>query len=81
MSDMTSASRAPEGSSKQLSSYNYGHFWLKHLVADLWRSLRGSGLQPGAQAPDFELASTEGEPVTLAGLRGRPVLLHFGSGT
>jgi len=38
-------------------------------------------LQPGALAPDFELESTEGERVRLSELRGRPVLVHFGSFT
>lgn len=31
----------------------------------------------GQQAPDFTLASTSGEKVTLSALRGRPVLLAF----
>lgn len=35
-------------------------------------------LQAGAQAPDFTLASTSGEQVTLSAFRGRsPVLLAF----
>lgn len=64
-----------------MSRYNYEHFWLGHLMADLARSARGAGLEPGVPAPDFELKSTTGERVTLEGLRGKPVLLHFGSGT
>jgi peroxiredoxin Q/BCP len=31
----------------------------------------------GAPAPDFELADQDGEPVTLAALRGHPVVLYF----
>lgn len=64
-----------------MTTYNYEHFWLKHLLADLLRSVRGSGLHPGVQAPEFSLDSTSGSRVRLADLRGRPVLLHFGSGT
>ncbi len=79
--DMTSADRAPACSSEQLERYNYSHFWMKHLVADLWRSARGSGLRGGSEAPDFELDTTDGDKVTLSSLRGRPVLLHFGSAT
>ncbi len=73
--------QSPEGSEEQLQRYNYGHFWPKHMLADLWRTARGAGLQPGTLAPDFELESTEGERVRLSELRGRPVLVHFGSFT
>ena len=69
------------GSAVQLAEYNYEHFRPKHLLADLWRSVKGEGLQPGSEAPDFELQSTDGDRVRLSSLRGRPVLLHFGSGT
>lgn len=85
--DLTSANstsagpRSPEGSQQQLRRYNYGHFWPKHMLADLWRTARGAGLQPGSEAPDFELESTEGQKVRLSELRGRPVLVHFGSFT
>jgi len=34
-------------------------------------------LQPGADAPAFELADHEGATVTLAALRGKPVVLAF----
>ena len=33
--------------------------------------------QPGRNAPDFSLLDQEGAKVTLAGLRGRPVVLAF----
>jgi hypothetical protein len=71
----------PAGSEAQLAEYNYEHFRPKHLLADVWRSVKGEGLKPGSQAPDFDLESTEGELVSLSSLRGRPVFLHFGSGT
>jgi peroxiredoxin Q/BCP len=34
-------------------------------------------LAAGAPAPDFELADQRGEPVSLASLRGRKVLVYF----
>ena len=34
-------------------------------------------LQPGAQAPDFSLASHNGETVSLASFRGRPTIVSF----
>ena len=71
----------PEGSDSQLDEYNYEHFRPKHLVADLLKTARGEGIRPGEEVPDFELESTEGESVRLSDLRGRPVVLRFGSFT
>ena len=71
----------PEGSDLQLSEYNYEHFRPKHLLADLLKTIRGEGIRPGEDAPNFELESTEGEKVRLSSLRGRPVVLRFGSFT
>ncbi len=34
-------------------------------------------LQPGDEAPDFELPDQDGEPVRLSSLRGSPVVLYF----
>jgi peroxiredoxin Q/BCP len=34
-------------------------------------------IEPGRQAPDFTLPDQDGEPVSLSGLRGRPVVLYF----
>jgi peroxiredoxin Q/BCP len=34
-------------------------------------------LAPGKKAPPFSLASDAGEPVTLAGLKGKKVVLYF----
>lgn len=64
-----------------LGDYNYEHFRTRHFVADLVKTARGEGVQPGQEAPDFALATTDGERVRLGGLRGTPVVLHFGSMT
>jgi thioredoxin-dependent peroxiredoxin len=34
-------------------------------------------LNPGDEAPDFELENQDGEPLRLSSLRGRPVVLYF----
>ena len=34
-------------------------------------------IEPGQDAPDFTLPNQDGEPVSLAGLRGRRVVLYF----
>ncbi len=45
------------------------------------RGDRGGGPNPGDAAPPFELTSLTGETVTLESLRGKPVVLEFGSYT
>ena len=80
--DLTSqGAPSPLGNRQQLDEYNYEHFRPKHLIADLLKTIRGEGLEPGQEAPDFELGSTEGERVRLSSLRGRPLVLRFGSFT
>jgi len=80
--DLTSAGTpSPLGHRSQLNEYNYDHFRPKHLLADLWKTARGEGIQPGEEAPDFELETTEGGRVRLSSSRGRPVVLRFGSFT
>jgi hypothetical protein len=54
-------------------SFNIEHFRMRHMLAELLRP----GLTPGVEAPDFTLTSTDGAPLRLSALRGRPVLLHF----
>ena len=34
-------------------------------------------IKPGDMAPDFTLPDQNGDPVSLSGLRGRPVVLYF----
>jgi hypothetical protein len=61
--------------------YNYEHFRTRHFLADLRRLVRGEGVWPGQEAPDFELESTKRERVRLSALRGKPVVLRFASFT
>jgi hypothetical protein len=61
--------------------FNFRHFRLRHMAAELLRTVRPHGVLPGGEAPDFDLESTEGERLRLHDLRGRPVLLHLVSYT
>ena len=61
--------------------YNFTRFRTKHLLSDLQATLEKRGIAPGAVAPEFELPRVDGAAVRLSELRGRPVLLHFGSFT
>jgi hypothetical protein len=63
------------------ADYNYERFRPRHLILDARRTIARQGVQPGEEAPDFELPRVEGTPLRLSELRGRPVLLRFGSGT
>jgi len=62
-----------------IDEYNYEHFRTTHLLRDAKRTLTKRGIAPGELAPDFELAHVEGGSLRLSDLRGKPVLLHFGS--
>ena len=62
-----------------LGEYNFEHFTTKHLVRDARRTVQIAGIKPGERAPDFVLPSAGGGTLRLADLRGRPVVLHFGS--
>ena len=75
----TAAWETEQAREDHLREYNFEHFKTKHFLADLGRTLRSAGIHPGEEAPDFELESTDGERVRLSALRGRPVVLHFGS--
>ncbi|MEZ4736489.1 MAG: redoxin domain-containing protein [Caldilineaceae bacterium] len=61
--------------------YNFEHFRTQHLLSDVQATLAVRGIQPGEQAPDFTLPRSDGGEVQLSALRGKPVLLHFGSPT
>ena len=61
--------------------YNFEHFRTKHLRSDLQATSEKRGVSPGAMAPDFELPRAGGGSLRLRELRGKPVLLRFGSFT
>lgn len=63
------------------AEYNFKHFRSKHFLLDGLATLRSKGIQPGQLAPDFTVRQVDGGSVTLSQLRGKPVLLHFGSFT
>jgi hypothetical protein len=60
--------------------YHFPHFRTKHLFT-AGATVKGRGVEPGAMAPDFELDRAGGGQLRLSRLRGKPVLLHFGSFT
>lgn len=64
-----------------LADYNLAHFRTKHLLQDFKRTFTNRGIPPGQPAPDFALPQVGGGQLRLSDLRGRPVLLHFGSTT
>jgi hypothetical protein len=61
--------------------YNYRKFRAENFLYDVRATKDGIGVQPGYPAPDFCLPTTTRESVCLDDLRGKPVLLHFGSPT
>jgi hypothetical protein len=63
------------------ANYNFEHFQRYILWADLQRTIRRHGIQPGDVAPDFRLPLANGDFLSLHGMLRRPVLLHFGSFT
>ncbi len=67
------------GEANYVGTENYGRYRREHQSADFTRTRLGQGVQPGEEAPDFELPAGTGERVRLSALRGRPVVLHFGS--
>lgn len=65
---------------KDTATYNYDHFKTQHFLYDVKATVAGHGVQPGDLAPDFTLPATEGT-LHLSELRGKLVVLHFGSPT
>ena len=76
---MTAEQDSGQAPQNTAGTENYEHFRREHQFADFVRTWHGQGLQPGQDAPAFELQSATGEQVSLNALRGRPVVLHFGS--
>lgn len=66
---------------KPPEQYNFEHFTAKVLVEDGMKTFRAEGICAGEIAPDFQLPQAGGGSIRLSDLRGRPVLLHFGSYT
>ena len=66
---------------ERIESYNFERFRATHLAQDGLNTLRSRGIPPGETAPDFELPRVGGGSLRLSELRGRPVLLRFGSRT
>ena len=69
----------PQTHQNTVGTENYEHYQRAHQLADFVRTWHAQGIQPGQPATDFELESATGEHIRLSALRGRPVLLHFGS--
>ncbi len=64
-----------------VDEYNFENFCTRHLLEDGRRTIERAGIRPGEPAPDFELPEVGGGALRLSELRGRPVLLRFGSFT
>lgn len=65
----------------EVDEYNFARFHPGVLARDARRTLGRDGIPPGEPAPDFELVRAGGGTLRLSRLRGKPVLLHFGSFT
>ncbi len=64
---------------KAANDYNFEHFHTGILIEDGVRTIQAQGVCAGELAPDFELSKVGGGSLRLSDLRGKPVLLHFGS--
>jgi len=64
---------------KPPEEYNFEYFTTSILIDDAKRTIFANGICAGEIAPDFELPKVGGGTIRLSDLRGRPVLMHFGS--
>jgi peroxiredoxin len=56
--------------------------WMLLPMETMWTAANRGEIEPGSEAPDFDLATGDGTSrVRLSALRGRPVVLFFGSYT
>src|SRR5438067_1205699 len=76
ITEQTQVALSPESA----DAYNYRSFDHGSEAAELER-WRRDGPAIGQPAPEFELADLDGNLVRLSDLRGRPVVLEFGSYT
>jgi hypothetical protein len=76
------AMRQPPAVFGRVMSHVPGPMFLLFPFETLWRSARAGDLDPGEAAPDFSLPTLDRTArVRLSELRGRPVVLVFGSYT
>jgi thiol-disulfide isomerase/thioredoxin len=57
--------------------FNFRHFRMRHMIAELLRTKQRRGIGIGQFAPDFELQTPDENALRLSELRGRPVMLRF----
>jgi peroxiredoxin len=79
MSDSHMLTREQPGNGAD--DYNYPHFRGRMLNKDLKLVQKPEGARAGELAPDFELRDVGGRRWRLGELRGKPIVLIFGSGT
>jgi hypothetical protein len=76
------AMRQPPAVFGRVMSHVPGPMFFVLPFESLWMAARAGDLQPGDPAPDFSLATLDrASRVRLSQLRGRPVVLVFGSYT
>ncbi len=76
------AMRQPPATFGRIMSHVPGPAFMLLPFETLWMHARGGSLEPGDPAPDFSLATLNRQSrVRLSDLRGRPVVLVFGSYT
>jgi hypothetical protein len=76
------AMRQPPEKFGRVMSHVPGPAFLLFPFETMWNQARGGSVQVGETAPDFRLPTLDHKSeVELAGLRGKPVVLVFGSYT
>jgi hypothetical protein len=76
------AMRQPPEKFGRVMSHKPGPAFLLFPFETMWNQARAGTVQPGEPAPDFRLPTLDHKSqVELAGLRGKPVVLVFGSYT